>query len=264
VVRFFDDANVLHVSNTVEPAKDIEIINLELILADAEQVKKRRDKLVGDIKAGIKEASNEDAILAKLEKSFSEGTLALRAGLTDEEKKRIAYLNLLTMKPILYALNKKSGGKNLDELNDGRAEHSLGLIRLLDSRYVMVDAAAEHELNSVSDEERSNFRQEFGIHEDGISDLIRGAYETLGLISFFTTGKDETRAWTIPRGSAAPAAGAAIHTDFADKFIRAEVVSTDDLLAAGSWAAAREQAKIRTEGKDYIVKDGDVMVFLHG
>jgi len=290
VVRFFDDANIIHVgtsdvpgtSDVLEPAKDIEIINLELVLADSEQVRKRRDKLAGDISAGGGSASGgkanaqtEDAILAKLEESFANGKLALRSGLTNDEKKRTAYLNLLTMKPILYALNKKNGGQNLDEpstksdlvlgeLKDGRAERALELIKNLDSRFVMVDAASEHELNAVADEERSNFRQEFGLHEDGIADLIRGAYETLGLISFFTTGKDETRAWTIPKGSAAPAAGAAIHTDFSDKFIRAEVVSTDDLLAAGSWSAARERAKVRTEGKDYIVKDGDVMVFLHG
>jgi len=264
VVRFFDDANILHVEGNIEPAKDIEIINLELVLADAEQVKKRRERLVGDIKAGIKEAVAEDAVLAKLEQGFFAGKLALHAGLTDDEKKRIAYLNLLTMKPILYALNKKNGGQNLDELADGRAERALALIKSLGSRFVMVDAAAENELNAVTDEDRSNFRQEFGMKEDGIADLIRGAYATLGLISFLTTGKDETRAWTIKEGSAAPAAGAAIHTDFADKFIRAEVVSTDDLLAAGSWAAARESAKVRTEGKDYIVQDGDVMVFLHG
>ena len=264
VVRFFDDTNILHVDSRVEPVNDIAVINLELILSDSEQVRKRREKLAGDIKAGTKGAFEEDAVLTKLEKSFSEEKLALHAGLTDEEKKRVMYLNLLTMKPILYALNRKSGGKNLDELNDGRAERAFELIKLLGSRYVMVDAASEHELNSVSDEERSSFRQEFGLLEDGIADLIRGAYETLGLISFFTTGEDETRAWTITKGSAAPAAGAAIHTDFADKFIRAEVVSTDDLLSVGSWARAKESAKVRTEGKDYIVKDGDVMVFLHG
>jgi len=264
VVRFFDDANIVHVDSIVEPYKDIEVINLELVLSDSEQVRKRRDKLAGDIKAGTKGAVEEDIILAKLEKSFSEGKLALHAGSTNDEKKRIAYLNLLTMKPILYALNRKNGGQNLDELKDGRAERALKLIKNLGSRFVMVDAASEHELNAVADEDRPSFRQEFGMKEDGIADLIRGAYETLGLISFFTTGKDETRAWTIKEGSAAPVAGAAIHTDFSDKFIRAEVVSIDDLLAAGSWFAAREQAKIRTEGKDYIVKDGDVMVFLHG
>ncbi|OGG94232.1 redox-regulated ATPase YchF [Candidatus Kaiserbacteria bacterium RIFOXYD1_FULL_47_14] len=264
VVRFFDDPNIVHVEEIVEPSKDIEIINLELVLADAEQVRKRRDKLAGDLKSGDKNAVIEDAALAKLMQSFSAGRLALHSGLTDDEKKRIASLNLLTMKPILYALNKKNGGHNLDEAADGRAEKAYELIRELGARFVLVDAAIERELNDVANDDRESFRQELGAQEDGLAGLIRGAYETLGLISFFTTGTDETRAWTITRGSAAPVAGAAIHNDFADKFIRAEVVSTDDLLAAGSWAAARENAKVRTEGKDYIVKDGDVMVFLHG
>ncbi|MFA6278948.1 MAG: redox-regulated ATPase YchF [Candidatus Paceibacterota bacterium] len=264
VVRFFDDTNIVHVDNIVEPYKDIEVINLELVLADAEQVQKRRDKIGGDIKAGRKDAISEDAVLTKLEQNFTAGKLALHAGLSDDEKKIVASLNLLTMKPILYALNTKNGGHNINELADGRAEKAYELIKTLGGAYVIVDAAIERELNDVADEDRDTFRQEFGTQDDGLAGLIRGAYEILGLISFFTTGTDETRAWTIPRGSAAPAAGAAIHTDFLDKFIRAEVVSTEDFLAAGSWAAARETAKVRTEGKDYIVKDGDVVVFLHG
>jgi len=264
VVRFFDDPNITHVEENIEPYKDIEIINLELALADMEQVKKRRDKLVRDMKAGDKNAVAEDAALAKVEQNFKLGKLAIHAGLNADEKKLVASLNLLTMKPILYAFNKKSGGHNLDELDDGRAARAYELIHTLGFRYVMVDAATERELNDVAEDDKTGFRQEFGVPEDGLVDLIRGAYDTLGLISFFTTGTDETRAWTIVRGSAAPVAGAAIHTDFLDKFIRAEVVSTDDLLSAGSWAAARESAKVRTEGKDYIVKDGDVMVFLHG
>ena len=264
VVRFFDDTNIVHVDNEVEPYKDIEVINLELALADAEQVRKRRDKIEGDIRAGRKEFIAEDAVLTKLMQNFAAGKLALHAGLTDDEAKLVAHLNLLTMKPILYALNKKSGGHNLDELADGRAERAYELIKTLGGRYIYLDAATEHELNDVADDDRASFRQELGVSEDGLVGLIRGAYEILGLISFFTTGTDETRAWTIPAGSTAPAAGAAIHNDFLEKFIRAEVVSTDDLLSAGSWAAAREIAKVRTEGKDYIVRDGDVMVFLHG
>ncbi|TSC69782.1 MAG: GTP-binding protein YchF, partial [Parcubacteria group bacterium Gr01-1014_49] len=235
-----------------------------LVLSDAEQVRKRRDKLVRDIKTGDKNAALEDAALAKLEEGFAAGKLALHAGLSPEEAKLVAHLNLLTMKPILYALNKKSGGKNLDGVTDGRAERALELIKTLGGRHVFVDAATERELNDVADADRANFRAELGVSEDGLAGLIRGAYETLGLISFFTTGTDETRAWTIKNGSTAPVAGAAIHNDFLEKFIRAEVIATDDLLASGSWAAARETAKVRTEGKEYVVKDGDVMVFLHG
>src|SRR3989344_2782836 len=260
VVRFFDDANIVHVDNVVEPYKDIEIINMELVLADAEQVKKRRDKIVGDLKSGDKKAVTEDAALKKLEQAFSLGKFALHAGLSSDEKKSVAHLNLLTMKPILYALNIKSGGQIKDEC----AERAYELIESLGSRFVMVDANTERELNDVSESDKQNFRQELGVSEDGLASLIRGAYDTLGLISFFTTGEDETRAWTIPKNSTAPEAGAAIHNDFKEKFIRAEVVSTDDLLSTGSWAAARESAKLATCGKDYLVKDGDVMVFLHG
>lgn len=264
VVRFFDDPKVLHVEQTIEPYKDIEIINMELVLSDGEQVRKRRDKLVRDIKSGDKNALKEDAALSKLEQGFASGKLALQAGLTPDEQKSVMQLNLLTMKLILYALNKKSGGQNLDELRDGRAERAFDLISTLGGRYVFLDAATERELNDVADVDKTGFRKELGVSEDGLAGLIRGAYDTLGLISYFTTGADETRAWTIKNGSTAPIAGAAIHNDFLEKFIRAEVISTEDLLAAGSWATARENAKVRTEGKEYIVQDGDVMVFLHG
>ena len=264
VVRFFDDSNVIHVEKEVEPYKDIEIINLELVLADSEQVRKRRDKIASDIKAGRKDAVTEDAVLVKLSQNFAAGRLALNAGLTEDERKRIAYLNLLTMKPILYTLNKKSGGHNLDELADGRAQRAHELISALGSRSVYVDAATERELNDVADADRTGFRQELGVPEDGLGELIREAYTTLHLISFFTTGADETRAWTVPAGSTAPAAGAAIHNDFLEKFIRAEVIGWKQLLEAGSYAAAREKGLVRTEGKEYIVQDGDVIVFLHG
>jgi len=264
VVRFFDDTNITHVSNEVEPYKDIEIINMELVLADGEQVRKRRDKLVSDIKRGSKEAAAEDAALAKLMQTFASGKLAIHACLSDDEQKLVKGLNLLTLKPILYALNRKSGGHNLDETNDGRAERAYEIIKGLGSQHIVVDAATERELNDVADDDRAAFRTELGVHDDGLAGLIRGAYETLGLISYFTTGEDETRAWTIPAGSTAPFAGAAIHNDFFSKFIRAEVIEWNKLLAAGSYAAAREKGLVRTEGKEYVVKDGDVMVFLHG
>lgn len=264
LVRFFDDTNITHVDSEIEPYKDIEVINLELVLADAEQVRKRKDKIARDVATNVKEAVAEDAALVKLSQAFTAGKLAIHAGLTDDEKKLVQSLNLLTMKPMLYAFNKKSGGHNLDELADGRAQRAYDLVAQLGGHYVFLDAATERELNDVADDDRQGFRQELGVSEDGLAGLIRGAYETLGLISFFTTGEDETRAWTVRKGSTAPVAGAAIHNDFLTKFIRAEVVSTPDLLASGSWAAARETAKLRTEGKDYVVQDGDVMVFLHG
>jgi len=263
MVRFFDDPDITHVYGEVNPVSDIEVINLELTLADREQVSKRREKLIRDIRAGVKDAQTEDAALIKIEQALSLGKLAISVDLTDDQLRVVKHLNLLTLKPILYCLNGKTGGHNLSEVSDGRAEQTYALIESLGSHYVHVDAATEQDLNDVAEEDKSMFRQELGVQVDGLADLIRNAYDTLGLITFFTTGIDESRAWTVPSGATAPVAGAAIHCDFRDKFIRAEVVSWDKLLAAGSWSIAREQALIRTEGKEYIVQDGDVMVFLH-
>lgn len=263
MVRFFDDPDITHVHGEIDPVRDIEVINLELSLADREQITKRREKLVRDIRAGLKEAVAEDEALQKVEAVINQGKLARAATLTQEEVKRITSLNLLTMKPILYCFNGKSGGHTLSEANDGRADKAYEYVDSLGGQYVHVDARIEHELNDVAEDDKSVFRQEFGVHVDGLESLIRSAYRTLGLITFFTTGPKETRAWTIPQGATAPEAGAAIHNDFKDKFIRAEVIPCDTLLADGSYAAAREKGNIRTEGKTYLVNDGDVMVFLH-
>jgi GTP-binding protein YchF len=262
MVRFFDDTDIIHVHGEVDPVRDIEVINLELILADQQSVSGRRERLTGDVRAQKKEAVAEDAVLAKIEQVLLKGMLASTVDLTPEEQKLIKSLNLLTMKPVLYALNGKSGGHNLDEVNDGRSRAAFELIESMGSQYVRVDAVTEGELNDVAEEDKQMFRSELGVSEDGLEALIRGAYRTLGLITFFTTGPKETRAWTIPNGATAPEAGAAIHTDFKDKFIRAEVVGWDTLLQDGSWSAARDKGDIRTEGKTYIAKDGDVMVFL--
>lgn len=169
----------------------------------------------------------------------------------------------ISRKPVLYVLNKEAGGHNLDEtVNDERWKRLMEFLK--DKHWVVVDAGVENELRDLHKDDKEGFRQEYGVFDDGINALIRKGYELLGLISFFTTGKDETRAWTIVKGSTAPVAGAAIHTDFKDKFIRAEVVYWEKLLEAGSWAGAREKGLIRTEGKEYVVKDGDVIEFLHG
>jgi len=263
MVRFFEDSDITHVHGDIEPARDIEIINLELILADREQVSKRRERLVRDIRAGVKEVKTEDEALVKIEQTLSAGKLACDANLSEDELSIVKPLNILTLKPILYCFNGKTGGHNIHEMDDGRADSAYELVKSLGSRYVHVDAATEHDLNDVADDDKDMFRQELGVQTDGLAELIRGAYETLGLITFFTTGTDETRAWTVRNGASAPEAGATIHGDFRDKFIRAEVVAYNDLLTAGSWSSAREQALLRTEGKDYIVQDGDVMVFLH-
>lgn len=263
MVRFFDDPDVIHVHGDVDPVRDIEIINLELILADQQSVSGRRERLVRDVKSGNKDAVAEDGVLTAIEQALLSGKLARTVELSEEDAKRIKSLNLLTRKPILYSFNGKAGGHNLSELNDGRAQAAYDLVESLGGRYVEVDARTEHELNDVASEDKDMFRSELGVQVDGLEALIRGAYETLGLITFFTTGPKETRAWTITRGASAPEAGAAIHNDFKDKFIRAEVVGCDTLVADGSWSAARDKGDIRTEGKTYIVNDGDVMVFLH-
>jgi GTP-binding protein YchF len=263
MVRFFDDPDVIHVHDNVDPVRDIEIINLELMLVDQESVARRREKLTRDVKTGQKAAVEEDAVLAKAESALSSGKLARTADLTDDEMRLIKSLNLLTLKPILYAFNGKTGGHNLDEVNDGRAEAAFALVESLGAQYVQVDAVTEHELTEVAEDDQEMFRQELGVQVNGLTELIRGAYETLGLITFFTTGPKESRAWTVKRGATAPEAGAAIHNDFKEKFIRAEVVNCETLLNDGSWSAARDRGDIRTEGKTYVVADGDVMVFLH-
>lgn len=263
MVRFFDDPDITHVHGEVDPVRDIEVINLELILADRDVVGKRREKLVRDIRAGLKEAVAEDEILNRIEQALSQGLLARTVELTPEESKLIKSMNLLTRKPILYCFNGKTGGHNLDEINDGRAEAAFRYVESLGGEYVQVDARTEHELNDVADDDKEVFRSELGVQVDGLDALIQGAYKTLGLITFFTTGPKETRAWTITRGATAPEAGAVIHNDFKDKFIRAETVNWATLIADGSWSQARDKGDIRTEGKTYVVADGDVMVFLH-
>ena len=260
MVRFFENPDITHVHGSIDPVGDIEVINLELVMADLQSVKSRREKLVRDVRAGSKDAQAEDAILATLEPVLADGKLAITAQLSPEERFRIKSLALLTLKPILYSLNGATGGATL---SDERVEKAHAYIESLGSRFVHVDAHTERELNDVSNEEQELFRTELGVEINGLTELIRSAYATLGLITFFTTGPKETRAWTIPQGATAPEAGAAIHTDFKDKFIRAEVVAWDTLVQHGSWSAARDKGAIRTEGKTYIFQDGDVAVFLH-
>ncbi len=261
VVRLFDDTNVIHVDGEIEPERDIEVINLELILADMQTVSKRLGNVGRDSKRGEKEALLEEAMLSRLMKVLEQGKLAREAEVSEKELPLLKGLHLLTMKPILYVLNKKAGGHNLDEISDGRYERLLAFLQKNNALSIKVDAAVENELKELGGDDREEFRRELGAVDDGIDSLIRAGYELLDLITFFTTGEDETRGWTIRRNSTAPEAGAAIHTDFREKFIRAEVVSYEDLMRAGSFAKAREQGLARTEGKEYIVKDGDVIEF---
>lgn len=261
VVRIFDDPDIIHVEGKVEPLKDIDVINLELILADLQTVTKRIGNLGKELKRGDKDAVLEHGALLRLEKQLEAGQLALGTDFSELEIPFIKNLHLLTMKKILYVLNKKAGGKNLDEIGDERFTKLIEFFKKSGSSYVIVDAKIEDELKDFAGEEKETFRAELGGKEDGVNDLIRKGYEMLDLITYFTTGEDETRGWTIDRGWTAPLAGTAIHTDFKDKFIRAEVIEWDKLLGAGSYGKAREKGLVRTEGKEYVVKDGDVVEF---
>lgn len=261
VVRIFDDTNIIHVDGKIEPMKDIEVINLELILADMQTVSKRIGNISREIKSGKKEAVIEHGALLKLEKILEEGKLANTIEFNEKELVAVKSLHLLTMKPIIYVLNKKAGGTNLDELNDERYQKLLKFFKESNSQYVIVDAGIEHDMKEMSDGEKKEMKEGLGVKDDGINDLIKTGYNILGLITYFTTGEDETRAWTIKKGWTAPEAGTAIHADFKEKFVRAEVIHWDTLLGAGSYATARDKGLIKTEGKEYIVKDGDVMEF---
>ncbi len=265
VVRLFDDTNVTHVHGAVDPLRDIEVINLELVLSDLETVTKRLSGIERDAKRGDKEAIALHEALERARVILEQGKLVLPAladhGVGEEMCKLLRHQNLLTMKPILYVLNKKAGGYNFDEQSDERWHALKAFFDETHSSYVCVDASVEGELRELSESDRQTFRREYGVLDDGVNDLIRAGYDMLGLITYFTTGEKETRAWTIHKGWTAPEAGTAIHTDFRDKFIRAEIIPWDKLLEAGSYAVAREKGWLRTEGKEYVVKDGDVIEF---
>ncbi|MSR71658.1 MAG: redox-regulated ATPase YchF [Candidatus Taylorbacteria bacterium] len=260
VVRIFEDDNIIHVvEGKINPIKDIEIINLELILADLQTVSKRIASIKSNIKKGDKNAIIENDALVRLEKALSEGKLASSVALNEFEAPLVKNIHLLTAKPILYVLNKKAGGKNLDEMKDARYDELLKFMKDTNSNYVVVDAKVEEDMKDLNAEEKVMFREASA--KDGIDDLIKEGYKMLNLITYFTTGIDETRAWTIKKGWTAPLAGTAIHTDFKDKFVKAEVIEWDTLLSSGSYANARDKGLLRTEGKEYIVKDGDVIEF---
>jgi GTP-binding protein YchF len=262
VVRIFEDSDIHHVSGGIDPLGDIEVINLELILADAETVGKRRASVERDVKRGDKDAQIEFDLLTRLLPHLENGNLANSLPMDEKEQKILKGLHLLTMKPFLYVCNKKHGGYNLDDHNDERWQELVNFFERTGSEYVVVDAGMEHELRDLDSEEKNEFRREYGAQNSGVESLIRASYHRLGLISYFTTGEKETRAWTVPRGSSGPRAAAAIHTDFEKKYIRAQVVTFKDLVEAGSIAKARETGKLRTEGKEYIVQDGDVIEFM--
>jgi GTP-binding protein YchF len=260
VVRIFDDTNVTHVHGAVDPLSDIEVINLELIMADLETVTKRLGNLERDVKRGDKDAIKAHTSLGRAQQLLEAGKL-LFGNINDDDVRACKLLGLITIKPILYVLNKKAGGYNFDEQNDERWHTLINFFEETKSSYVVIDANVEGELRELAHDDQETFRQEYGIIDNGINELIRTGYEMLGLITFFTTGKPETRAWTVREGATAPEAGTAIHNDFKEKFIRAEVIDCATLLKEGGYASAREKGLLRLEGKEYVVKDGDVIIF---
>lgn len=267
VVRIFEDDKIIHVHGTIDPLSDIETINAELILADLETVSKRLSTLTRDVKRGDKDALVEHALLSRIEAYLQTGGLVQNLEIIPEERVIIRSLHLLTYKPMMFVLNKKHGVHNLDEHTNSAmsTDDRWNMLQtyLKEHGYVsvIVDAGVEHELKDFEGEEKETFRGELGGTRDGINDLIKAGYDLLGLETYFTTGADETRAWTIEKGSTAPIAGTAIHTDFKDKFIRAEVVKSSDLCEVGSYSKAREKGLLRIEGKEYVVQDGDVIEF---
>ena len=260
VVRCFDDDNITHVNGSVDPIHDIETINLELILADMETVEKRIGRVEKQAKQKDKEAVLEFEMLKKLKQAFEKEKPARSVALTDEERKLAQHLHLLTMKPVLYVANISEedllkGGNNV------HVEKVRQYARDENAEVIVICAKIESEIAELDGDERKAFLEEIGIKEAGLDQLIRAAYQLLGLATYFTAGEKEVRAWTFRLGMKAPQAPGIIHSDFERGFIRAEVVSYQDLIEAGSMGAAKEKGKVRLEGKEYLVQDGDVIHF---
>lgn len=258
VVRCFENENVVHVAGTVDPKRDIEIIHTELLLKDLETLERRIDRTQKQAKSGEKKIREELAFYERLMQHLSSGKPARAIGLQREEDQWFNSLFLLTVKPVLYVAN--VGEEDIPEGND-----YVNVVRSIaeeeDARVIVVSAELEAQIAELDENERKAFLHELGIEQSGLDRLIQAAYDLLGLITFFTAGPKETRAWTIPRGTRAPAAAGTIHTDFERGFIRAETIKFQDYDRLGSEAAVREAGLMRSEGKEYTVMDGDVMLF---
>jgi ribosome-binding ATPase len=268
VVRCFEEKNVHHVSATIDPIRDIEVINTELALADLASLRKRRDRLQKQLHAGDKTAKIENAVIGKLSAHLDAGKPAITAELTPEEKTIGRGFFLLTSKPTIFACNvaesdlaaistgerDSAAARHVDLVQDYARHHFA-------TEAIVISAQIESELVDLNEQEALEYLRNLGVEDSGVHALIRAVYHLLGLCTFFTTGEKETRAWTIHSGEKAPTAAGAIHSDFERGFIAAETIHYDDLAALGSFAKARETGKLRLEGKDYVVRDGDVIFF---
>lgn len=261
VVRAFEDPNIVHVDGSVDPIRDIETINLELILSDLEILDRRIDKTKKVLKGGEKKYQSELEFLERLHDVLESGKTARSMEMTEDEKEMLADVSLLTLKPVIYAANvAEDDYANAD--NDNEYVKKIKEFAATEKSGVMViSARIEEEISALDKEEKQMFMEELGVKESGLDKLIKASYELLGLISYLTAGKPEVRAWTIKKGTKAPQAAGKIHTDFERGFIRAEVVSFDDLMECGSMTAAKEKGLVRSEGKEYVVNDGDIILF---
>jgi GTP-binding protein YchF len=257
VVRCFENDDIIHVSGSIDPVRDIEIINLELALADLSQVERRIDRVRKQAKTS-KEAQAELAVLEKLQAALGDGQAARHVELTEEEAPWANALGMLTRKPMIYATNVSE-----DDLATGNqwVEQVRELAQTEAAQVVIISAQVEAELVELPEADRADFLDSLGVTEGGLKSLIRATYDLLGLRTYFTSGEKETRAWTIQAGMTAPQAAGVIHSDFERGFIRAETVAYADLVATGSLSAAKEKGLVRSEGKEYVVQEGDVMLF---
>ena len=260
VIRCFDDPNITHVAGSIDPIRDIEIINTELCLADLESVEKRKQRIEKIAKSGDKDARAELPLLERISEGLGEAKPVRAQGLDEDELEMIKELTLLTAKPSLYVANISE-----DEVSDYSANEYVKRVEEYAKNegagIVVVSARIESEIAELSEEESAAFLEDLGLEESGLTKLIKASYALLGLINYFTAGEMEARAWTIVNGTKAPQAAGKIHSDIEKGFIRAEIVSFDDLQACGSQNAAKEKGLVRLEGKDYVMKDGDVTHF---
>ena len=261
VVRCFDDANIIHVDGSVDPARDIETINLELIFADMDTVTKRKEKAEKSFRGGDKKAGEEAELAQRLLAHLESGKPARTMECSDDERQIMAGWFLLTTKPVIYAANIAEDDLGRDEQEIEYVSTVSRIASSENAEVIVISAAIEQDIASMNPEEKALFLEDLGIGQSGLDRLITASYRLLGLISFLTCGEDECRAWTIVKGTKAPQAAGKIHTDFEKGFIRAEVVSFDTLAENGSMSVCREKGLVRSEGKDYVMKDGDITLF---
>ncbi len=261
VVRCFEDDNIIHVEGSIDPLRDMETINLELIFADMDTVQKRGDKARKLVKTGEKKYGEEAELADRVLAHFEKGLPARSFEANDEERETLRQWFLLTTKPVIYALNIAEDDISKDPSGIPNVERVQQVASGEGAQTLLISAAIEQEIAAMDPQERAEFLQELGIGQSGLDRLVQHCYSLLGLISFLTAGEDECRAWTITRGTKAPQAAGKIHTDFEKGFIRAEIVPFDSLIALGSMAACREKGLVRSEGKDYVMQDGDVTLF---